>query len=365
MKKILFILTLLLIPHGVFASTKYESYAGGFYVGSYQNAYVTSTQFAQPFTAMATHTVTSIKVAIFRNGYPSPGGGGYDFLLNLYAADANHKPTGSSLANGFFASANGPSTDTASGTPYEFVLNNEITLATNTEYVFVISASSSAAFSASNYGSISTYNAGTLPAANSWITSNGGSTWSSAGAESALFEVWGNPVPVKWESYAGGYYVGSYQNAYAATHAFAQPFTASATHTVTSIKVAVWRNGYPSGGSGGYDFLLNLYAADGNHKPTGSSLANGSFASANSPTNATSNGTPYEFVLNNEVSLASSTEYVFVISAPNASAPSNYGSIHTYNSGTLPAANAWYTINGGSSWQSTGAESALFEVWGN
>lgn len=191
MKKLLFIFALLLIPNGVFAATqKFEFYTGGFYVGSYENAYGSGVQYAQPFTTSAAHTVTSIKAAVFRNGYPAGGPGGYNFILKLYAADTNHKPTGSVLATGIFASANAPTTATSDGTPYEFVLDNEALLASSTEYVFVILAPDAVA--PGNYGSVHTFSGGTLPAPNGWITSDGGNTWTPSISESALFEVWGN-----------------------------------------------------------------------------------------------------------------------------------------------------------------------------
>lgn len=168
----------------------------------------------------------------------------------------------------------------------------------------------------------------------------------------------------KFESYAGGYYVGSYENAYGSGVLYAQPFTITGDHTATSIKVAVWRNGYPSGGPGGYDFILRLYVADQNHKPTGPVLASGIFASTDTPTNASADGTPYEFLLDKEVFLEDNSEYVFVISAPRATAPENYGSIHTFNVGVLPAPNGWTSADGGGTWTRSIPESALFEVWG-
>jgi hypothetical protein len=176
--------------------------------------------------------------------------------------------------------------------------------------------------------------------------------------------------PKKFESYTAGFYVGSYAGTYAGYLGntddvrFAQPFITTAAHTVTSIKVAVARNGYPVGGPGGYDFILKLYAADLNHKPSGAVLASGAFASINTPTYATSDGMFNEFVLDNEVSLASNTEYVFVISAPHASAPSNYGSVFTSDAGEPSAPNGWITSNGGNTWTPSVTGSALFEAWG-
>lgn len=80
----------------------------------------------QTFTPQVKHKLTSIKVWAYRAGTPS------NFTIQIFLADANHKPTGSAIGSGT-VSANAWTTNSA-GALYEIALSVQPNLSKDVEY---------------------------------------------------------------------------------------------------------------------------------------------------------------------------------------------------------------------------------------
>ena len=138
----------------------------------------------QTFTPATAHTITSVKLLLFRNGFPGI------VTVSIRATDANGHPTGEDLCSG---TTNGNTLPP--GSPYEW---REITfgagyaLSASIKYAIVGRAPNG---DGNNYvlwradGSSPTYADG-----NRETSDNGGSTWTSNTTYDFMFEDWGDPA---------------------------------------------------------------------------------------------------------------------------------------------------------------------------
>jgi len=173
-------------PALVVGSSIYECYNTG--DNSYSWLYG-SYWCAQTFTPSADHTITSVKLKLFRNG--SPG-----IVTVSIRATSGGQPTGPDLCSG---TTNGNTLPT--GSPYEWreiTLGGGYWLSAGTQYAIVVRATGG---DASNYvcwraDSTPTYGGGML-----LLSSNSGSSWTSAASYDLMFEEWGDPPgrAVGWE----------------------------------------------------------------------------------------------------------------------------------------------------------------------
>jgi len=94
-----------------------------------------------------------------------------------------------------------------------------------------------------------------------------------------------------------------------ADDALAQTFTPENTHTVTIVKLKLFRVSTPG------IINVDIYAVDGDHHPTGASLASGN---TNGDTLTTDTAGSYrQITLDNTAVLQIGTEYALVLTAPN------------------------------------------------
>jgi len=136
---------------------------------------------AQTFTVNAAHTVTSVKLKLYRIG--SPG----TVTVSIRATSGLH-PTGVDLTAGTI-NGNTLTTD-AAGAWYTITLT-EYTLSASTKYAIVVRALSGNDSNISYWrydGSSPTYAGGNVEWSNLW-----GEDWKSYTTQDYLFEVWGNP----------------------------------------------------------------------------------------------------------------------------------------------------------------------------
>lgn len=140
-----------------------------------------------------------------------------------------------------------------------------------------------------------------------------------------------------------------------------QTFTPSVSHTITSVKLILFR----SGGVGFPGiFTVEIYLADGAGKPTGSVKASGTSDGDTLTTNVA--GEQREIILSPDVggaSLTSGLKYAIVVKAPSSDANNilnwNYKSGNGYAGGTMFLSN-----NGGSTWNTYADLDCDFEEWG-
>lgn len=175
-------------PALVLGSSIYEYYNTGDdnHVWLYGSYWV-----AQTFTPSVTHTITSVKLKLFRNGLPGT-------ITVSIRATSGGQPTGTDLCSG---TTNGDTlTTSAPGVWREIALGSGYGLSAGTTYAIVIRATSG---DSSNYvlwrvdGSSPTYGGGMY-----LLSSNSGSSWTSGASYDLMFEEWGNVnVTVGWETY--------------------------------------------------------------------------------------------------------------------------------------------------------------------
>jgi len=138
---------------------------------------------------------------------------------------------------------------------------------------------------------------------------------------------------------------------------FAQTFTVGAVaHTVTSVKLKMFREGNPG------TLTVGIRATDGDGKPTGADLTSGTTNANNFTTDPV--GAWYEITLA-EYTLAANTKYAIVCRAPSGDASNDVGWRVDLSSPTYEEGWALYSGNSGVSWTSYYTEDLMFEVWGN
>jgi hypothetical protein len=143
---------------------------------------------AQTFTVGSVqHTVTSVKLKLFRGG--SPG----TVTVSIKATNGNGHPTGSDLTSG---TTNGNTLPTDPRYEWREITLTEYTLSANTKYAIVVRAPSG---NISNYlrwradSSDPTYTGGNFES-----SSDSGSSWTAYTGYDMMFEVWGSPVPTAY-----------------------------------------------------------------------------------------------------------------------------------------------------------------------
>jgi hypothetical protein len=143
---------------------------------------------AQTFTPSVAHTITSVKLKLFRNGSPGT-------ITVSIRATSGGQPTGSDLCSGT-TSGNTLTTSTP-GEWRETALGSGYGLSAGTTYAIVVRATGG---DASNYvwwrlDTGSTYGGGMY-----LYSMNSGSSWISGASYDLMFEEWGDPT-VGWETY--------------------------------------------------------------------------------------------------------------------------------------------------------------------
>jgi hypothetical protein len=178
-------------PIPVLAASIYESYNTG---DDGDGSIYGSIWRAQTFTPSAAHTITSVKLLLYREGTPGT-------ITVSIRATSGGQPTGPDLCSG---TTNGNTLPT--GSPYEWrevTFTSGYDLSAGTQYAIVARATGG---DSSNRGrwrwdsSSPTYAGGNL-----LRSDDDGLTWTSLSGWDLMFEEWGDPPgaagPVGWETY--------------------------------------------------------------------------------------------------------------------------------------------------------------------
>uniref|UniRef100_A0A6M3M337 Uncharacterized protein n=1 Tax=viral metagenome TaxID=1070528 RepID=A0A6M3M337_9ZZZZ len=136
----------------------------------------------------------------------------------------------------------------------------------------------------------------------------------------------------------------------------AQTFTPSTAHKITSVKLKLYRVGYPG------TVTASIRATDGDGHPTGNDLCSGTI-NGNTLTENTA-GDWYEITLGAGYNLLADTKYAIVIRAPGVDYPTYIAWREDITSPTYAGGSAEYSTNGGSSWLAEGDYDYMFEDWG-
>jgi len=143
------------------------------------------TQHAQTFTPQTAHTITSVKLYLWRYGPSTP----WTLYADIYQADAEHKPTGEILCSG-----SKPATE-VSTTPtwHELTLGDGAWLTQDQEYVIVIRATDASApnFPRSRYQPTDN----PYPRGLGLESDDAGATWTVYANRDYPFEDWGTALP--------------------------------------------------------------------------------------------------------------------------------------------------------------------------
>jgi hypothetical protein len=148
-----------------------------------------TTWVAQTFTPSVAHTITSVKLKLFRSG--SPG-----IITVSIRATSGGQPTGGDLCSG--ATTGNTLTASAPGEWRDITLGSGYGLSASTTYAILVRATGG---DASNYlwwrvdGSSPTYGGGMY-----LLSFNSGSSWTSGSSYDLMFEEWGIST-VGWETY--------------------------------------------------------------------------------------------------------------------------------------------------------------------
>jgi hypothetical protein len=139
------------------------------------------------------------------------------------------------------------------------------------------------------------------------------------------------------------------------TYWMAQTFNATSDHSVTSVKLLLWRVGTIG------TVTVSIRATDGGGHPTGSDLTSGTI-DGNTLTTVPW-GLWYEIALS-PYDLTKDTKYAIVVRAPDATLPDNlrwsYDSTGTYAGGDMEDSS-----DSGTTWETTLVDlDFMFEVWG-
>ena len=144
-------------------------------------------------------------------------------------------------------------------------------------------------------------------------------------------------------------------NFYGATW-WAQTFTPSTAHKITSVKLLLYRAGSPG------TITVSIRATDGSGHPTGGDLCSGTTNGNTLPT-----GSPYEWreiTLGAGCDLSAGTKYAIVARATSGSSSNKVYWRSDSTSPTYAGGNFEYSTNSGSSWTTYTNYDCLFEDWG-
>ena len=147
---------------------------------------------AQTFTPSLAHTITSVKLKLFRNGLPGT-------VTVSIRATSGGQPTGSDLCSG--TTNSDTLTTSAPGAWREITLGSGYGLSAGTTYAIVVRATTG---DSTNYilwrvDSLPTYYGGGM----ALLSTNSGLSWTSAPNYDLMFEEWGNAT-VGWATYPIG-----------------------------------------------------------------------------------------------------------------------------------------------------------------
>ena len=137
----------------------------------------------------------------------------------------------------------------------------------------------------------------------------------------------------------------------------AQTFTPSFGHTITSVKLRLYRIGSPG------TIYVDIKGTDGSGHPTGSVLCSGSINGNNLTTDSA--GAWYEITLGVGTELYASTRYAIIVRAPDANGEEQFvvwkgdATSPTYSGG-----NKEFSDTAGASWN-TETWDMMFEEWGD
>lgn len=176
-------------PTPVLAASMYEYYN----TGENSFVYMTGSRWAgQTFTPSVAHTITSVKLMLYRT--LSPG-----TVTVSIRATSGGLPTGSDLCSG---TTNGNTLTTASAGEWrEITLGSGYGLSAGTQYAIVVRATGPGSVQWLADGTSPTYGGGTAVLS----LTDAGLTWTLPGAYDFMFEEWGDPLgaggDVGWETY--------------------------------------------------------------------------------------------------------------------------------------------------------------------
>jgi hypothetical protein len=136
----------------------------------------------------------------------------------------------------------------------------------------------------------------------------------------------------------------------------AQTFTPSVAHTITSVKLKLYRYGSETPGI----ITVSIKAVDANGRPTGPDLCSGTMDGV------VLNGTPtwYEITLGAGYGLSAGTKYAIVVRAPNASWAYALQWRADWSSATYSGGCVEYSTNSGVDWTDYATQDMMFEEWG-
>jgi hypothetical protein len=138
----------------------------------------------------------------------------------------------------------------------------------------------------------------------------------------------------------------------------AQTFTPSVAHTITSVKLMLWRTG-----SGPGTITVGIRATDGSGLPTGSDLCSGTI-DGNTLT-ISSAGAWYEITFASGYDLSAGTQYAIVARAPGGDAGNRGYWRRDASSATYSGGNLLQSANSGSTWTPLADRDFMFEEWGD
>ena len=127
---------------------------------------------------------------------------------------------------------------------------------------------------------------------------------------------------------------------------YGQTFTPDETHSISSVDLRLSKAGRP----GTETFLVEIYEADGDHKPTGDILVSGSFTKASVSADYAGDWLKIELT-GASPTMTATTEYAIVLKPENTAGNSSTSVIWmTANSNIYAGGRVTSTTNGGASW---------------
>ena len=135
----------------------------------------------------------------------------------------------------------------------------------------------------------------------------------------------------------------------------AQTFNATADHSVTSVKLLLYRYGFPG------TVTVSIRATDGSGHPTGSDLTSGTI-DGNTLTTAPW-GLWYEIALS-PYDLTSGTKYAIVVRAPSGNLTDYLRWSYDDSAPTYAGGNFEASSDSGTNWTTYADKDFMFEVWG-
>ena len=137
----------------------------------------------------------------------------------------------------------------------------------------------------------------------------------------------------------------------------AQTFTPANAHTITSVKLLLYRAGSPG------TVTVSIRDTDGSSHPNGEDLCSGT-TNGNLLTEDTG-GLWYEITLGAGSNLNADTKYAIVIRAPSGDVSNSVRCRFDSSSPTYDGGSEEYSSNSGSSWTTYLGGDLMFEEWGD